>query len=89
MLYHVKAQKRLCNKCLTFQFRLSFTRITTKYPEGLGTVNLNDVSGVAQGVQGRQDLVVNIFVLLKIFFFGIVVAIFHLVHDVEAIFYPP
>ena len=38
-----------------------------------------------QGVQRRTVLVVNFFQFFKYIFFGLVVAIFDLVHDVEAI----
>ena len=41
-----------------------------------------------QGVHRRMVLVVNIFACFK-FIFRLVVAIFDLVHDVEALFYLP
>ena len=42
-----------------------------------------------QGVQGRMVLVVGSFEVLKIQSFCFVVAIFHQVHNVEAIFHLP
>ena len=42
---------------------------------------------VKQGVQHMMVLVVNLFVFLKLLFFGLVVAICDLVHNVEAKFH--